>query len=157
MNSEWTRLLTYQKPVSLSFPAEGAVLNFFGADESRWRYSIDSPLFSGRHYARSFRSLDNVPKELVVFTLISQLLSQMSVPFYFSSSLSIRITHCADSFRYPRSAVISCARSSERTVLFTSSEKRRFVSRYAARHSGWRVRGLHCGHLQLSRTGPRTS
>jgi hypothetical protein len=146
--------------VSLSFPAEGAVLNFFGADESRWRYSTDALLFSGRHYARSFRSLDNVPQELVVFTLISQLLSQMSVPFYFSSSVSIRITHCADSFRYPRSAVFSCARSSERTVLFTSSEKLRLlfiVSRYAACHSGWRVRGLHRGHLQLSRTGPRTS
>jgi hypothetical protein len=40
MNSEFTAPLKSQKAVIMAFPAEGVALNFFGAGEFLWRYSI---------------------------------------------------------------------------------------------------------------------
>jgi hypothetical protein len=37
----------FQNTVNMTFPAEALVLNFFGAGDPFWRYSIDCLLFSG--------------------------------------------------------------------------------------------------------------
>jgi hypothetical protein len=80
-----------QKAASMIQPAEGAILNFFGASRILWWYSTDYLVLRQEMIHPALVASDYVAQEIVALTFISQLSVNIHhLPFQFLSGNPLR-------------------------------------------------------------------